>query len=215
MIRSDIVARFREEMPEATSRVVSDAVLYSWLELADKSFCAETRCIVDQGTTITTTSGEQYWDLNTKITNFYDIDMRATSGVTYNGKALTYKSMAELDFETPNWRSKTAGIPKYWFRRGKYLWVDRKVDSAADDIVVYASLISDDWNADVTPYNSLPELEPYHEAMLLNIIYRAKAKIAKPEEALAALQMYKSYVAWAISQLGGTRCGTVFFRKKI
>ena len=70
MIRSEIVDRFRQENTEIPARVISDAVLESWLIQGDKEFCAETRCIVDQGTTITTVANEQYWDLASKIPKF-------------------------------------------------------------------------------------------------------------------------------------------------
>lgn len=213
MTRSEIVEMFRQICPEIPSRVISDTTLNAWLVLGDKEFCAETRCIVDQGTTITTVADEQYWDLTSKITNFYDIDKTSASGVTYNGKALEYATMAELDMDSINWRAKDAEIPKKWFRRGKYLWVDRKIPTAADDIVVYSVLLSNDWTTDIAPYNELSYLENFHTAMVLYLIKRAKAKVGKPEEAISAAQEYGLYLAWAKKQLGGTTYGPVFFRK--
>lgn len=215
MIRSEIVQMFRDQNPEITSRVISDTTLNSWLQVGDKEFCAETRCIVDQGTTIVTVANEQYWDLTAKIPNFYDIDKTSASGVTYNGRALKYKSMAELDGESLNWRARDAGTPQSWFRRGKYLWVDRKIDSAADDIVVYSSLLSNDWITDVAPYNSESMLEPYHPAMVLYLIKRAKAKVGKPEEAIASAQEYASYIMWAKKQIGSTRFGAIHFVPRV
>ena len=215
MTRSEIVQMFRDQNPEIPSRVISDTTLHSWLQVGDKEFCAETRCIVDQGTTITTVANEQYWDLTAKITNFYDIDKTSASGVTYNGKALKYKAMSELDIESINWRARAAGTPQSWFRRGKYLWVDRKIDSAVDDIVVYSSLLSTDWTTDVSPYSQLSYLEPYHNGMVLYLIKRAKAKVGKPEEAIAAYQEYSSYLKWCKVQLGATRFGAIRFVPRI
>ena len=215
MIRSEIIQKFRDENPEITSRVLTDTTLNSWLQAGDKEFCCETRCIVDQGTTITTVANEQYWDLTAEITNFYDIDKTSASGVTYNGKALKYKAMSELDIESNNWRARDAGIPQSWFRRGKYLWVDRKVDSAADDIVVYSALLSNDWITDIAPYNALAYLEPFHPAMVLYLTKRAKAKVGKPEEAMAAAQEYASYLIWAKKQLGATRFGAIHLVPRI
>lgn len=216
MIRSEIIERFREECPEATSRVISDAVLYSWCELGDKQFCSETRCIVDQdGTTITTAENDYYWDLMSNITNFYDIDDYPGSGVLYNDKRLSKSSMGELDMESPTWRDWSSGTPKKWYRRGKYLYVDRKIDSNAYDLKVYAVLISDDWNTDVMPFNQLTYLEPFHEAMVLFLIKKAKAKLGKEEEGVKAQAEYTAFVRWAKTQLGGNKFAPIYFRKKI
>ena len=215
MTRSEIVQRFRDQNPEIPSRVISDTVLHSWLADGDKEFCAETRCIVDQGTTIETEEDEQYWDLAAEISNFYDIDKTSASGVTYNGKALKYISMSELDVESLNWRARDSGTPTSWFRRGTYLWVDRPIDSEEDDIVVYSCLISNDWVTDIAPYNALSYLEPFSPAMILYLTKRAKAKVGKPEEAAAAAQEYGIYMAWAKKQLGGMRFGAIRFVPRI
>jgi len=215
MIRSEVIDQFRQENTEIPSRVISDAVLEAWLKTGDKEFCSETRCIIDQGTTITTVANEQYWDLTTEIAKFYDIDMKSTSAVTYNGKALVKSSMSELDMESKEWRARPAGIPLKWFRRGKYLWFDRKVDTAADDIVVYSVLVSDDWTTDIQPYNNLDYLRPFHQAMVLYLTKKAKNKIAKEEEAIRANLEYQSYIKWCRSQLGTTQFGEIYFRKRI
>ena len=123
--------------------------------------------------------------------------------------------MAELDVENNNWRAKAAGVPTIWFRRGKYLWVDRKIDSAADDLVVYSALSSDAWTLDVAPYNALSHLEPFHPAMVLYLKKRAKAKVGKPEEAAAAHQEYSLYLEWAKKELGGTRFGAIHFTPRV
>jgi hypothetical protein len=185
------------------------------LQQGDKEFCAETRCIVDQaGTTITTLENEYYWDLSAEITNFYDIDDYPGSGVVYNGRRLTKTTMGELDSDNINWRANSSGVPKKWFRRGKYLYLDRKVDSAVDDLIVYAVLISNDWTTDIAPYNALAHLEPFHPAMILYLTKRAKAKVGKPEEAMAAAQEYMSYLSWAKKQLGGNKFGPIHFTPK-
>lgn len=214
MTRSEIVQMFRDECPEITSRVITDATLYNWCLVGDKRFCAETRCIVDkEGTTITTAADEDNWDLESKITNFYDIDDFPGSGVLYNGVRLTKCTMAELDTDSKKWRSRDSGTPKKWFRRGKYLYVDRPVDSNAYDITVYSVLVSDDWNADVAPFNQLGYLEPFHEGMVLYLKMRAKAKIEKPEDAERAAGEYVGYVQWVKRQLGGNKYGPIYYRR--
>ncbi len=215
MIRSEIIQQFRDENPEITSRVITDATLYNWCALGDKEFCAETRCIVDQdGTEWDSAVNDQYYDLSSKITNFYDIDTWPGSGVLYNGKALTKTTMAELDIEDANWRSRDAGTPKKWYRRGKYLYLDRMIDTASIKVKVFSVLVSNDWAIDVMPYNQLAHLEPFHPAMVLYLAKRAKAKVGKPEEASMAQAEYGAFVEWAKKQLGGNKMGPVYFRKK-
>lgn len=215
MIRSDIIEQFREECSEITSRVIADSVLNSWLKLGDHQFCAETRCIVDQdGTSWDTAVNDEYYDLTAKITNFYDIDEYPGSGVLYNGKRIGKTTMAQLDTESPSWRSRSVGTPRKWYRRGKYLYVDRPIDTAGTDYMkVYSVLLSTDWDADVAPYNQLTYLEPFHEAMVLFLIKKAKAKIGKEEEALKAQAEYTAFVGWSKRQLGGNKFSPIYFRK--
>ena len=214
MIRSEIMARFREECPEIPTRVISDTVLYSWCELADKEFCAETRCIVDQdGTEWNTAVNDTNYNLSTKITSFYDIDDTYASGVVYDGKPLTKTTMAGLDLDSTSWRARDAGTPKKWYRRGNFLYLDRPAATAALKVKVYSVLLSDDWTTDVAPFNQLAYLEPFHEAILLNLIARAKAKVAKGQEAQAALAMYTAFVKWSKGQLLGNKGGPIYFRR--
>ena len=215
MIRSDIIDQFRQENLDIPSRVIDDAVLYKWCKQGDKLFCAETRCIVDQdGTAWNSAVNDQYYDLASKITKFYDIDDYPGSGVLYNGKKLDKTTMSTLDSKSSNWRARTSGTPQEWYRRGKYLYLDRKIDTAGTDYMkVYAVLISDDWITDVAPYNQLTYLEPYHPAMVLYLAMKAKAKVAKPEEAVKAQTEYSAFVRWAKTQLGGNKGAPIQFTR--
>ncbi len=215
MDRSDIVDKFREENPEITVRVITNTVLNSWLLEGNLDFCIKTRCIVDQdGTTIETTEDETYWDLTDEIDNFYDIDSWPGSGVTYNGKKLDKKTMAELDMESPTWRDRSSGTPLAWYRRGKYLYVDRPIGSAAEDIKVYSVLLPDDFDSDVAPFNALTHLEAFHYALVLYLQGRAKGKVGKREDKASAMLEYLDYARWVKSELGGGKFGNIYFRPK-
>ncbi len=215
MTRSEIIARFREENSEITARVITDAVLNSWLKQGNLDFCIKTRCIVDQaGTTIETEEDDTYYDLTSKITNFYDIDNFPASGVTYNNRRLDKKTMVQLDMESTLWRERPSGTPKAWFRRGKYLYLDRPVGSAEEDIIVYAVLLPDDFITDVAPFNSLQHLEAFHYALVLYLNMRAKGKIGKREDAVKAMAEYLDYVRWTKSEIGGGKYGPRFYRPR-
>jgi len=214
MIRSEVLAAFRVEAPEITDRVVTDAQAYVWLEQGNLEFCTETRCIVDQdGTTISTTEDDIYYDLTTEITSFMDIDDYPGSGILYNDKKLEKTTMAKLDSEDPTWRDGASGTPTKWYRRGKYLYLDRKIDSNEYDLKVYSVLLPTAWTSDVAPYNALSYLEPYHYAMVLYLIKRAKAKVGKPEDVLKAQAEYTAFIKWAKSQLGGNKLAEIMFKK--
>lgn len=216
MIRSAIIQQFRDENKEIPSRIIGDTVLNGWLLTGDKIFCAVTRCIVDEGTFNSAISSSVYltrYDLTILITKFYDIDEYPGGGVIYDDDPMTKTTIAELDAESPNWRSRTAGTPKKWYRRGKYLYFDRPV-SEVKTIRVYSVLISDDWNADVAPYNQLTFMEPYHDGMVKYIDWKAKAHINKEVEAAQARKEFLDYAAWVKKTLGGTKFGNIRFVPK-
>lgn len=215
MTRSEILERFRAENPELPARVITTTILNSWLLQGDKDVCAKTRCIVDQGgTTISTSEDDESFVLTDEITNFYDIDEYPGGGVTYNAKRIKKKTMAELDMEAPNWRGRSSGIPKAYYRYGAYIYLDRPIDSEEDDIVVYSVLISDDFDSNVAPYNQLTYLEPFHPALLFYLMWRAKKKIGKREDAKAAYLDYLDYTAWMKSELGGGKFANIYRRPR-
>ena len=211
MTRSEIIQMARDEVPEIDTRAVSDTLAQNWCQEGDKDFCARTRCIVDhEGTTITTAENEYYWDLESEIMGFYDIDESPGGGVLYNNVPLEKTTIAELDAETDGaWRDYSSGTPEKWFRHGKYLHVERAIDSNTYDLLIYSVLNSDDWDSDVAPYNQLTHLTPYHYGMVKYLVWKMKSKISKREAASDALQEYVAYTEWVKLQLGGNKYGPI------
>lgn len=216
MTRAEIIDMFRVDNPEITSRVISDARLHNWTLIGDKEICAETRCIVDNGTPITTAENDESFDLTAHITNFYDIDDFPGSGVLYDEERLEKVTMAQLDEEDINWRSNSSGTPEKYYKRGRYIFLDRPIDSNAEDLVVYSVLLSTDFDNDIkTPYNELPYLEPFHYAIVLYLQKKAKMKVGKRNEELKAVQEFNAYVKWMKKMLIGGRHGAIQFRPPI
>lgn len=214
MNRAEVISMFRTENPEITTRVISNALLGDWCKVGDKEICAITRCIVGKHT-ITTSENDSYWDLTNEITNFYSIDEYPGGGVAYNGKRLKETSIAQLDRDTPSWRSNDAGTPKKYYRRGKYLYLDRPIDSEADDIDIYSVLISDDFDSDEKlPFNQLTYLEPFHTAMIFYLQKRAKMKIGKTGEEGKALREYNDYVMWMKKEIKGEVYSAIYLEPK-
>jgi len=217
MTRSEILDRFRTENPEITDRVITDSQLHSFALIGDKEICAITRCIVDQdGTTISTTEDDQYYDLTAYITNFYDIDEYPGGGVTYDDKRIEKTTIAALDEDYPTWRNRSSGTPRKYYRRGQWMYLDRPIDSDAEDIKVYSVLISDDFDQDsITPYNQLTYLEPFHYGIVKYLQFKSKEKIGKRDDALKARQEYMEYTQWMKKMITGGKISAIRFEPKI
>lgn len=213
MIRSDIRDKFRNENPEITSRVITDAVLNDWMETANLEMCAETRCIVTNvSETFNTVANTQYYDLESRITNFLDIDDSTGGGVYYNDLPLEKTSPSEMNSSHRSWRSFAAGTPKKWWMKGKYLWFDRK-PSAIQDVDVDCILLPNDFDADgEEPFNELGHLQVYADGISKYLQWRCKAKIGKADEAAIAQKAYLDYVAWMKKKVGSAKAATIFRR---
>jgi len=218
MTRSEIVQMFRVENPEITANVVSDALLHNWLLTGDKEVCAITRCIVSDVTfdsVVSTTVYNTRYDLTSQIPNFYDIDDYPGGGVSFDDKPMGKTTIAQLDKDSSSWRTRTAGEPRKYYRRGKYLYFDRPVSDSYDglEIKVYCVLISDDFNNDnITPYNQLAYLEPFHAALVLYLRWKAKAKVGKPADAQTAKQEFYDYCQFMKKTIQGGTTGPIRFR---
>ena len=216
MNREDIRDALRELCPEITDRVLTDTQLNTLLKIGDKDFCARTRCITNYDPeTISTTANDTFWDLTTEISKYYDVDEFPGGGISYNNERLDLKTIAQLDEIDSGWRTASAGTPEYYFRRGPRIYTNCPIDSNADDIKVYAVLISNDFDSDPkTPFNELTYLEPFHFGLVLWLVWKGKVKIGKREDALTAMQEYVEYAKWVKKELGGTKYSEIYFRPK-
>lgn len=213
MTRADIISRFREENPEITANVISDAVLRSWCVVADKEICARARLIVDTDD-FTCTINEPRYDLTALLTKYFDSDEYPGGGLSIeisssSEKRLLRKTKAELDNEISNWRTQSSNTPKYYYRRGKYVYLHPAPSSALVVNVDFVA-ISDDFNSDnITPYNQRLDLEPFHYGIVQYLRWRAKSKVGKPEEAKTAMDEYMAFVAWIVKSVGGGKYGPI------
>jgi hypothetical protein len=213
MTRAEIKDDLRRLCPEISATVLTDAALNSMLLVGDKEVAARTRCIVGDYTW-ECADDEQYWDLTTKIPTFYAIDSFPGGGVCFDDEALEEITIAELDQKSSNWRSRTSGDPDYYWTRGKMLWFDRPVKTGAD-IQVYFAAVSDDFNSDdITPFNQLSYLEPFHNSLVLYLVMRAKSKVGKMEESAMAKQEYENYLMWMRKEIISSKKGVVHIQPK-
>lgn len=218
MTRSEIITRFRAENPEVSSRVATDVVLNNWCLDADKIICAITRCIVSDETFDSIASSSVYltrYDLTDRIDKFYDIDKYPGGSISFDNNPLEETTVSELDCLTPSWRTRSAGTPKKYYRRGKWLYFDRPVETAGLEIRVYAVLISDDFDNDTkTPFNELTYLEPFHNGINKYLQWQAKLKVGKPEEATVAEKDFYSFAEFMKKTIGGGKYGKIYFQPK-
>lgn len=220
MTRAEIRAYFRAECPDVTTNVASDTVLNNWLLSADKEASALMRCIVGDVVITSVASTSVYdtkYDLESEVNKFYDIDDMPGGGVSFDDDPLDKTTVSELDRDSSSWRTRTAGKPQEWYRRGKYLYFDRPVSStyADKEIRVYTVLISDDFNDDdIMPFNQLAHLEPFHSGLIHYLKWKGKDKIAKPQESQKARQDFLDYYNWAKKVIGGNKFGPIYLQPK-
>jgi len=219
MTRNEIIEAFRDENPTIDKRVVSDAVLYDWCKVGDKIICALTRCIVTDvafDSVVTTSVYNTRYDLSHEIDKFYDIDDFPGGGVSYDDDPLEKTTVAELDELTPNWRTNSAGTPDKYYRRGKWLYFNCPVSTAAKEIRVYAVLVSDDFDNDSkTPYNELSYLEPFHNGINKYLQWQAKIKTRETQDAATAKAEFYDYATWMKKMIGGNKFGPIRFIPKV
>jgi hypothetical protein len=214
MTRQELRERFRVENPEITERVLTDAVLNLWLKLGNKEVCTATRCILsNEAETFDTVADTQFYDLQSRITKFLDIDDMPGGGVYYDDVPLTKTTPGEMNSIRRNWRTDESGTPKRYWRRGRYLWLDVPPDAVVE-LAIDCYLIPDDFDSDVeSPYNDLTHLETYHDALSKYLQWRAKEKVGKADEALKAKTDYLDYVKWMKKMVQGYNQHAVFMRR--
>ena len=220
MTREEIRDRFRQENPEITTRVISDAALNSWCIVGNQEICARARLIVSDAQ-FAVTEDEDAYNLTNLLTKFQDIDEVPGGGVARldtddKEKRLKKASIAELDDKYSAWRTASSGTPRYYYRRGQFLHVYPAPDSSIEYLHVYFVAIADDFDDDAkTPYNQLEHLEPFHYGIVKYLEWRAKGKIGKPKDAATARDEYLAYIQWIIKSVGGGKNSVIYLRPKI
>jgi len=216
MNRLEVRQLFRQDSPEVTDRVCSDTVLNSWIDLANREAGCAARCIVSNiPETFHSVEDLQYYDLESNIDNFYDIDDVPGGGVFYDDSPLTKTSPAEMNYKSSQWKSKDSGTPKKWWRRGKFLWFDYAPDTGDLDIEVDCVYIPSDLSTDASEiFNGLGHLQPYSEAISKFLQIKAKELLGKYNEATQAMQHYQKYVAWMKAQVAGYSQTAIYMRPK-
>lgn len=218
MLMSDIIQRFRDENPELDANVITDATLMSWLLVGDLEICTKVRLINQEGVSITAVSGQSTYDLTLTSSLFLDIDEAIGGGLVYYNtsgsyKRITLKTKAWLDNNSSQWRTGSSGTPKYYYRYGKNIIVYPKPDSTIVNFKADLILLSNPFNnLNITPFNQLPYLAPFHVSLVLYLQWRAKIKIGKAEEADTALKALNAYLDWMIKTIGGGKYGEMEFR---
>ena len=214
MTRQELREKFRAENPEITDRVIGDATLNSWMETANEEVCCETRCIVTNETEVfdSSTAGA-FYDLESNITNFHDIDDMPGGGVYYDDEPLVKASPGEMNYKKRTWKSAASGTPKYYWRRGKYLWLHPAPDDDDIEIGVDCILRPDAFDSeDEEPFSGLGHLQAYSDAINKYLQWRCKSKVGKGEEAMTAEKDFASYVAWMKKRVKGSKYGSIYIK---
>lgn len=216
MTREEIIAMFRADNPKITTRVINNAKLHNWCKLGDKEISAQSRCIISDFIITSIASTSVYltrYDLSAEKAKFYDIDDYPGGGVSFDDEPLGRTSVAELDEEDSRWRTRGAGTPDKYYRRGRWLYFDRPIEDADLEIRVYAALISDDFDDDSeSPFNSLLHLEPFHGSILKYLEWRMQQTVGKRQDAMKARAELDDYIRWMRKEISGGRVTPMQFR---
>lgn len=214
MTRGEIITRFREENPEATLNVVSHAVLQSWTEVGDLEICTRVR-LVKTEEPFNSVIGVRSYNLATEITNFYDIDILPGGGVCYDGRALKVTTPAQLNADSPSWRT-TSGTPTKYYRRGGFLYLNY-LPTSVKEILVSAVVLPDPLNDDTKlPFNQLTHLKPFHYALVLYLKFRLfNGKIKKEGMAESSKAEYMDYINWMKQEIDRGIYSTIQLRPPV
>ncbi len=218
MTRTEIISKFRQENPEVTANVISDTILKSWLQTGDKETCAKSRLIVGTEEDIPIIEDQSRYDLTSLISKFFDVDELPGGGISIidssnREQRLIKLSKSELDVKFKGWRTASSGVPKYYFRRGQYFYIYPAPGSSIQTMNVDFVAISDPFdNDDETPFNQRLDLEPFHQALVFYLTWRAKQKLEKPEDAATAMANYNLYLAWMEKTIGGSKYGSIYLQ---
>lgn len=218
MLMSDIIQRFRDENPELDANVIPDATLMSWLLVGDLEICTKVRLIVQENVNIPVTAGTNTYNLTNSTSLFLDINESIMGGLVYfntsgSYKRITKRTKAWLDVSSSQWRTASQGTPRYYYRSGPNIVVYPTPDSTIVNMNVDLVLLSNPFNnLNIMPFNQLPYLAPFHISLVLYLMWRAKVKIGKQEEADTALKTYNGYVQWMISTIGGGKYDEIQLR---
>lgn len=218
MLMSDIIQRFRDENPELDANVITDATLMSWLLDGDLETCTKVRLINGEGFNIPAVAGTAKYDLTKVSPLFLDIDESVGGGLCYYNTSGSYKRIypvtkAYLDNNNAQWRTASAGTPRWYYRYGQSIIAYPTPDSSIKNFTVDLILLSNPFiNLSQMPFNQLPYLTPFHASLKLYLMWRAKIKIGKADEADTALKAYAAYTDWMLKTIGGGKYGPMEFR---
>ena len=214
MTREEIREKFRAENPEITDRVITDTVLNEWIVTANEEVCVETRCIVtEDSVVIDSVEGVQKYDLEGEITNFLDLDDLPGGGVYYDGIPLRKSSPGEENYLNRRWKLSSNGVPKRYWKRGKFLWLNIPPDTSDVEISVDCVLIPNTIDSDDDePFNGLGHLQPFSESIGKYLQWRTKQKVGKYDEANVAHQDYLTYVGWMRKKVKAGKYGAIYLK---
>lgn len=215
MTRLELRNKFRVDNPEITARVITDSQLNSLMLDANIEVSCETRCIVrNEPISINSVVDQQFYNLQSLVSNFFAIDDMPGDGVSYNGSSLDKSSPGEEKYISKTWRGRSNGTPKrYWLRGGQYLWFDKAPDTSDLVILVDCILTPDDFDSDEkTPFNELQHLQVFTPAIIKYCQWHTKAKIGKPDESAIAYNDYVKYLAWMKKTVKGGKYGAIYIK---
>lgn len=210
MTKAQILTEFGELVPESPA---SSAQQLIWANQGALDLVRRTKCLPTSTTGNLTAETQEY----TLPTDLLVID--AEGGVQYKDSEgdwhkLKYITTNWLDRYIPNWRNETSGDPVSYYIKGTTLGFYPKPNSTrTNGYKVYYIQKPTAMSADGDdPLESQTHLEPYHQTIVLYMVWKAKVALGKFLQAREARAEYLRDVNKMIAEINPVSDDTEGFR---
>lgn len=203
MTETEIMTEFGQRAPDSP---VTDAQKLLWANDGARDIARRTKTLRTSGS-INLVAGTANYDLIDSFATFLAID--PDGGVAfYDGNdylKLAPKSKDWLDTYVAGWRNAQQGDPIAYYREGKdlYTYPTSASNYTAGLLVYYFKMPAEMTAASSDdPFDDRTELEPYHDLIILYMLWKAKQSIGEYQQANMARGEYIGEINRMINELG-------------
>lgn len=198
----ELKTEFTQRAPDSPASTTQQGI---WANLGAKDIARRTKCLSTNGSLNIVASTQEY-DLISNFSTFLGID--PDGGVHYydGSDYMKLKAVSKnwLDRYLPSWRNEDTGDPKAYYLEGKTIGIYPMPNSNVTNglKVFYYKLPAKMSSSTSDPFDDRTDLEPYHDNIILYMLWKAKQAIGEYLQADAAYKEYLGGVNRMILELG-------------